>query len=1376
MKKALSLLFALIVASLAIKAQEYRFNDAPDGFSISNRTSSQLTIKHNLGTVTIENADRAEVQGQIITLSGIYLSNTAGAPDLPSHSTFVAIPNGATASLRMVASTTKTINNVDLIPAAVPQLDNDNSPAVYQKDRSIYNRNAFYPESPFVLSEVTEIRGVQVVEVGVMPFQYNPVTKELVVYSDMELELDIELDDKSGGHDATALQYGDPRYRTPEWDQILQDVLLNRDVLPEIDYGERRRKHYENRETGCEYLIITPNNEDFIALADSIKLFRTEQGIPTEIYTISDIGANSYTSIKNFIRNAYNNWDMPPAAVLILGDHNTDGTKGVVSYNMNNHPGGDGYNPYISDHSYSVMGNNHMPQIILGRITGRDHDELYHMIKKDLDYERQPPTDPNFYDHPITAMGFQLERWFQLCSEVVYGFFENELGKHPVRQNAIYQGTPGSRWSTYEYTNTVLNYFGPSGCGYIPQNMSHLTDWSATGYTVNDAINSGAFLIQHRDHGAEEVWGEPSYSIGFIKRLVNKDLTYVMSNNCLTGRFNYSGADGCFAEAFHRHQYGALGLIAATQVSYSFVNDIYVWGNYDNMWPDFMPTYGTQHATNFVRPAFGNAAGKYFLRQSSWTDDGVKEITYYLFHQHGDAYMNLYTKVPQSLAVEMLPVLPAGSDQYTLKADEGATICLTANGQIIGYGLATGDTQQIAITPQEVGTTVKLTITKQDYYRYEHYIQTIPTDQPYLIFNAIEINDEEGNGNQAPDYDETCRLGIGLRNAGFATMGEFDVTLSCDHPSIEITQNAFAYNAMNADATQMQADAFTVHFNDDLDDQEKVKFYLKMENAAHTFVDSVTLTVKAPSLEFGNLSITDLEGNTMDRLMKGTKSYLTFDIENQGGSKTKAINSSMNLMAPFVTVEETSLTIPAIEAGAVGQTTFLVEVDEEATEGVINYSLRAESGHYTGLKENSIPLGYASEDFEHEILNTDMQWNLGSGSKKWYIADDPTANGGHCLHSPILTSNGNVHLNIGIITEINDKFTFWRKTTTDDGNELIFTLNSKEVARWSGVSDWIQEEFELPAGSNLIRFSYKKTVESSQSEDAVMLDDLLFPPFAKMVLYAGDYTEICPNTTFTPEGYIYNNKALEWSTSGDGTFDDTTLEHPTYTFGENDKAEGRVELTLTGTSSLNETQQSSTVTLRLLPIFSSDDLPQTPTGTTDVDLRIVSETLYEATEFNDIIYHWSLEPETAGTLVQEGHQARVEWNYDYSGQASISYRYENVCGSTALSEALTVNVYNSTGTDEHEAAKIEVYPNPATNMIHVKTQGENIDALRIVDLAGRVVYECSPSTLRQAQGTHGVQGTGTITIETSRLGGSGLYTLQVVHNGSVSHIRVVVMK
>ena len=1157
MKHLHQLILALaLLSGLSLTAQtEYRFNEKQNGFSVGSRTNTTTTIIHNVSAVTIEDAHRDELDGQFITLSGIHIANQAGAPDLPSGSAFVAIPNGSTPSIKIASAKTKVIENVDLIPAPQPQLDNDNSPAVYQKDMSIYSRDAFYPATPYNISEVMTVRGVEMVQVGVMPFQYNPITKQLIVYEDLELELTTK------GGDGT---YGNLRYRTPEWDQILSDMLLNREALPEVDYGEKLRKHYENRETGCEYIIITPNNDEFVQLADSIKQFRTEQGIPTEVYTVSQCGGNNGTAIRNFIRNAYNHWDMPPAAVLILGDHNSNSSQGVVSFTMNNHPGGDGYNPYISDHAYSIMGNDMMPDIIIGRITGRNYDELYHMIKKDLDYERTPPTNPNFYDKPITAMGFQLERWFQLCSEVVNGFWNYELGKHPVRINAIYEGTPGSRWSSASKTNTIVSYFGPNGCGYIPQNMSHLTDWDGTGNDVNDAINSGAFILQHRDHGAEELWGEPRYSISYINRLTNNDLTYVMSNNCLTGRFNYNGSNGCFAEAFHRHQHGALGLIAATQVSYSFVNDVYVWGVYDNMWPDFMPSYGTQHATNFLLPAFGNAAGKYFLRQSSWADDGVKEITYYLFHQHGDAYMNLYSEVPQHLDVEMLPVLVAGSGQYQIKVDAGATICLTANGQIIGFGEGTGATQYITVTPQVPGTTVKLTIKKQNYYRYEHLLNTIPAEGPYLIFDAVQVNDEAGNGNQKADYNETCDLNVSIHNVGSEGIGDITALLSCNHPKVQILQDQVTFGMINSGDILQANNAFNVHFDESLEDGENILMYLQMSNGDYSYHDSIGIKVNAPVLNCTNVSFSNLNGEPTDRFMKGESTLMTFEITNSGHSKSLDLTNQLTIDVPFLDLTENRLPLEALEAGETAQVTFQVNLHDDAPKGnILSYTFESQCGIRTIQLEDQVSLGYTTEDFEDEELNPNLQWTLGSGNKKWYIVEDTTATEGYCLRSPAINDNATAKLLIVVKCAKSETFTFNHKTSTEANDVLQLKVNTEIEGTWSGESDWETTTVNLNKGDNLLTFTYKKNAQNVGGDDCVMIDHLLFPPLEELFVFAGDDCGTDFNLPFIPNSCVLHYDTILWSTSGDGSFDDPSMERPIYTFGGNDIANRHVTLTMT---------------------------------------------------------------------------------------------------------------------------------------------------------------------------------------------------------------------
>ena len=340
------------------------------------------------------------------------------------------------------------------------------------------------------------------------------------------------------------------------------------------------------------------------------------------------------------------------------------------------------------------------------------------MVSKFLNYERNPPSDPDFYNHPITALGWQTSRWFQVCSEVVGGYLKNVHGKDPVRINAVYLGNPNSDpWSTANNSSTVLSYFGPSGLGYIPATPQELGGFSGgTGSDVINAINSGSFMLQHRDHGGYSGWGEPSFSSSSINSLTNIDnkLPYIFSINCQTGAFHRSSE--CFTEKFHRHTYngqnsGALGVIAATEVSYSFVNDTYMWGVMDNLFPDFMPDENTTFPVNFVMPAFGNVAGKHFLHGSSWPyNTNNKLITYRLFHHHGDAFLTLYTEVPQNLNVDHEDVLLAGATSFTVDVNDGAFIALTVDGEIIGTALSNGSPTSINIPVQEPENEMIVTI------------------------------------------------------------------------------------------------------------------------------------------------------------------------------------------------------------------------------------------------------------------------------------------------------------------------------------------------------------------------------------------------------------------------------------------------------------------------------------------------------------------------------------------------------------------------------------------------------------------------------------------------------------------------------------------
>ncbi|RPI13156.1 MAG: hypothetical protein EHM58_19025, partial [Ignavibacteriae bacterium] len=712
-------LFIFLLFVFKANAQQVNYTDSWDneGMSLKMQSSQGVNINFSIHTFSFEDVEVDGIQMKSVKLPGVFLPNNEGAPDLAGTGRYIAIPQGSVPKLRIIEFRTETLHNVEIAPAPRIPWDTERGPLSYRKNYNYYSKDAFYPENPVQISEPQKLRGVDVVMLGITPFQYNPVTKDLIVYRDLKVKVIFE-----GGNN----QFGDNRLRSKWFDPILYDAIFNSEILPGINYDNRTF----SLEQGCEYLIIRPEGPEFAQWADSIKNFRTLQGILTGIKTITETGGNTPAALEAYINNAYTTWTIPPVAVLILADYGTNTANNITSPIWNSY--------CVSDNILADVNNDNLPEIAFARMTANDSAQLRTMITKFLNYERNPPTNPSFYNQPITALGWQTERWFQICSEVVGGFWKNVQNKLPVRINAIYSGSPGTIWSTATNTATVVNFFGPNGLNYIPATPNILGGWSGgTAAMVNNAINNGAFMMMHRDHGSTSGWGEPSYNSSSINGLTNTDLCFVLSINCLTGKYN-NGSE-CFAEKFHRYKYnnqnsGALGLIAASETSYSFVNDTYVWGMMDNLWPNFMPGYGTTPLSRDVKPAFGNCAGKIFLAQSSWPyNTNNKLVTYHLFHHLGDAFQTVYSEVPTALNVTHPPFIRQNDTSITITADSGSFVALTCNGVIIGRAAAIGAPLNIQLSGTfNQGSMVNIVVTKQNKYRLHHII---PVDFPVLVIN-----------------------------------------------------------------------------------------------------------------------------------------------------------------------------------------------------------------------------------------------------------------------------------------------------------------------------------------------------------------------------------------------------------------------------------------------------------------------------------------------------------------------------------------------------------------------------------------------------------------------------------------------------------------
>lgn len=1302
-------LLMVIAISIQLSAQKVSLenNWGKHGATVLDQSKTGVALNFSVEDYLISETRVNNDMMKTITTKGVLLQNSEGYPNVPGFSRYVAVPQGANVKVKVNRKQTEVVKNIEIAPAPRIPLDTEKGPLVYKKNSDVYSKDEFYPNNIVQISEPMKIRGMDVVIVAVSPFQYNPITKELRVNQDIEVEITFE-----GGNE----QFGEDRLRSRFWDPIIRDAVINEASIP-----KRKMAAPTRTQSGYEYIIIVPDDPVYEQWADSIRVFRVKQGISTYVYTTTEIGGNTTAAIEGFIDNAYNTWDIPPAACLLMADYGTSGNT-ITS------PIWDNY--CISDNYYADVDEDMMPDVVMARMTAQNATHLETMVTKFLNHERNPPTNPGFYDNPITAMGWQTERWFQICSEVIAGFFENSLGKAPKRENAIYSGNSNGPWSTAQNTSTVVDYFGPNGLGYIPATPSYLNDWGGNATRINNDINSGAFILQHRDHGSETGWGEPAYSSSSIDGLTNSDLVYVFSINCLTGKFNIGGE--CFAEKFHRYTHngnnsGALGIMAATEVSYSFVNDTYTWGIYDNMWPDFMPDYGTTPEHRGVMPGFGNAAGKYFLQQSSWPyNTNNKEVTYYLFHHHGDAFSSLYTVVPITNNVVHDNILLSGMDYYTIQANEGSTVCLTVGETVIGFAEADGTSMDIPIIPQEPGTMVDIVITLQDHYRYETTVEVIPPDGPYCMYSDHVITDTAGNGNGTPEFDEEILISLTMKNLGTEDGINVEVTLESDEYATFLDDSEI-YDTIHIGAYVTREDAFKVKISDGIPDQHVLNFeVLATDFEDSTWTSTFSTTVYAPLISPDELIIEDdATGNGNGLLDPGETCDMKVKVTNQGHCIINNVLCTMTAYNPYITVNTGAQTIDALGFFGASYVTYNVTVADDAPDAIIAEMLfNASAAGYSVDKSFFPKIGMFLEDWETGDFSK-YNWQH-DGDQQWEVTNLYPYEGFYHAVSGGIGDNSTSELKISYeVLSSDDSIKFWKKISSEpDFDELIFYIDNTEIATWSGSESWTHESFPVTEGYHTFRWVYEKDFGGVSGSDCAWIDYIELPTMLVTTLFAGPDDESCENANYQLHGTATNQQSVLWLTSGDGEFDFPTTLQPQYTPGPQDIIDGTVNLTLTIIDVVGEEfEDEMTLTLIGGPVA-----PDTPIGPDYVDVFKVFETEYTCNEVDGATgYSWAIDPEEAGTIVAVDNLAVVQWNTNYLGEALLTAQAINECGEGDFSEALTIIVDNTVGigNSEVEGVEINIVPNPNNGIFDITISSDSEDniTLSLVNYLGVEIYK-----------------------------------------------------
>ena len=1076
---------------------------------VNSESKSGLNLTLSINDFSINTIEHNGELMHEFVFGAITPINDKGKPELPCINRYIAIPQGANAKVKVNSFKKEVIEDVNIVPsngnfAATEKVVKD-----YRKDNDIYSKDEFYPANIVSLDKPTSLRGLDAVGLYICPVQFNPITKELIVYT--EINISIEFDGGRG-------TFGDERLRSQYWDPIYQHNILNYNSLPKVDYEQRMQTWIKEDAEGAEYIILIPNDEGFRIQAQSLADYRKTHGIMTKVYSLDDIGASNSDDIDEWFTYAYNNWDIAPVAACLLATHGQELWHNIPASYLS-HPTEDSC---ISDNAYSDMNGDLLPDMVFSRLIAESAEDAEALVNKQMEYEYlKPIMNPDYYKKPITCTGWDIQHWFQMCSESITGFFK-KIGKEPQRINEIYnlyidedytiEYPVDSIWSVGSNTNQIINFFGPNGLNYFPQYPIDAGDFnSGSSEQVAEAINDGSFYIHHRGHGGPSSWAGPYIDSNILKDLLNnKDkLTYVISSNCYNGIFGDYTYASFYGERSITEEFmlpskdktmGAVGVLAGTNVSFPFNNDIYFWGVMDYFDNSFMPMYGTdvEMNNNYV-PAFANVAGKYFMSQLVFpnTYPESRETTYKLIHAHGDAFLRLFTEVPQPLTVTHDTFINYKSGSVQVNAPEGSTIAIYSQGdddvELLAAAVGQGTNQTINI-PNHTTPNRKMmvSVTKQNHLRYVGEIEIVVNEGQFVIMEDFNLYEDQ----QFLNFNQDTYIDLKLKNLGPDNANNGKLTLTCDSDKIHISDNNNTFNTIEGNTIFDLNDAFHIKIDDGIENNSTFIFILTIEHDDVSYSKKIYVDVKAPILEIVSIeTIADGDDTFIepdDDTFIEPDEYIKckFTIRNIGGCASNSATANIISKDNYLEILTDNIFIESIGANEEMTVEFDAYVKPEASSQFLStITCEVVSGSYSASKDNVIYLGVIIEDFESGSIG-DM-WNT---NDKWIICENTSSScyGNYCIRT-------NYGYKCDLIAECyipyDGYLTFGYSTNIKDNERIVnFYVDDEHIKKiyanqnWNRYSHFVEEgnhTFKWSATANSIKLYIDHIVLLKEAYDNV---------------------------------------------------------------------------------------------------------------------------------------------------------------------------------------------------------------------------------------------------------------------------------------------------
>ncbi|MCX7834930.1 MAG: C25 family cysteine peptidase [bacterium] len=792
-----------------------------------------------------------------VTIDGESRIWSVGDPNLPSIKRAVRLPNQGNIKVLVHRAVYKDYEGMDVLPQQP-------FPEFKEKERGYkefpftiniecYNHDGWYPESITTVSEPAILRDARIAVLALQPVQYNPVTRVVRVYEEVEVEI-LPI----GGVGENELI--GPTRPVPSFAAFYRDILGADDLVLESQTAKPG-----------SILIISRTSTTVMNIIQPFADWKTQSGRPTTILPPSGAGSSS-SDVLSVIQNAYNTWNPPLEYVIIVGDHGTSGDFAIPAGNSSNY----------TDHNYTQLaGGDILGDITLGRFSVANATQLQTIVNRSVNYEKTPDmTDTTWFKrgwgYAGVAQGVLSNRpAIRFCNDMMlmHGVTEVYYDEH--------NGAVSTALINQRLGNGAVNWAHRAAwIGEISEsNVSSLTNYNRPFVSFSITCATGNWTSGTGLNESLVRLGSPSAPTGAIASVATAtSSTHPNYNNVVATGIYY----GYGIQALH--QPGPMLWSGKYQLWRNYiigqsanVSNFSYWNNLmgdptANLWSGVPQTL-----TANIPSTLGLGINRLEITVTQGTVP-VNEVLVTAWKKNASGTTETY---------------------YRAVTDNAGRAVLYLTNQTTGTMLVTISNLKSYQNYFPIVQNVSITQNASDL-----------TVQSISAIDDDNVNGTVGNSNGQTNPGETVEFTVTLLNRGTATATNISGTLVSEDPRIVVLLGNSNWSNINSGASQ-SGDRFRVQALAGLNDQDTIALRLDLTTSQGNRSLSVLLPIRSIKVNFVNYVL-----NGASSLNPGGSVQLSTQLINNGGLSTSGtVNATLSCFYPGITISNPTVSFPTMPVG-----------------------------------------------------------------------------------------------------------------------------------------------------------------------------------------------------------------------------------------------------------------------------------------------------------------------------------------------------------------------------------------------------------------------------------------------------------------------------